>query len=57
MDWIETTEMLMDNEDYINEFETTTEYHDWLNSKSHTSYDTIFTAWASREYPELYGND
>jgi hypothetical protein len=45
MDWIETTEKLIQDPEYIQLFYESDDYFD------------AFERWASGEYPELYGND
>ena len=45
MDWLETTETLMTNRDIMEEY---------LNS---IEFFYSFQDWASKKYPELYGND
>jgi len=45
MDWIETTEQLMQDDDIQEE---------WQNSNF---YFDAFQEWASSKYPEHYGND
>lgn len=44
-DWIEVTQRLMGDDDIVRNFEGS------------SSYDYAFQEWASKEYPEEYGND
>jgi len=44
-DWIETTDRLIQDDDFILAFSESNEYRD------------AFEEWASKNYPELYGND
>ena len=55
-DWVETTERLIQEDFYILEFEKSEHCEELMNT-SNGKYENYFADWASKAYPELYGND